>query len=616
MCGIAGFWRRNGQPADPEQLEQMCHAIRHRGPDDAGSYVDGGLALGHLRLSIIDLSPAGHQPMANEDGSLRIVFNGEIYNYLELTRELEGLGYVFRSKSDTEVILHAWHAWGRDALQKFRGMWAFAIWDARRRQLDLVRDRYGIKPLYWSHHDGTVGFGSEVKALLPLLPSRTADTTTLASLAIYQMRTDLLATTLKEVRQVPPGCGITVQLDGVREWQWLDDAAEMAAAPTSHDPATMRGLLEASMDLHLRSDVPVGACLSGGIDSSALVSLAAPRLPYSLHTFSVVYPGTPFDERHYVQDVLARYPSVVHHESQPDGSDALEVLKHAVWHFEEPLWGEASYSWWHVMKLVKEHGIKVVVNGQGADELLGGYPYYYPSYLRQLFATGKWGRGLRELKAEAAHQSMSQVGMARSLLGPVWPGWLRRAARPLGVGRSYESNALGPMLRDAVHDVDSAVVRRGFWSLEKHLNSDFQVTRLPMLLQAEDRFSMAFGIESRVPFITSPVVAYSRTLPASAKLSGGVTKVVLREAMRDALPSSILDRADKKGYPTPARDWFRGAQGDAVGDLLASRSVAERGLLDPKVVRGQFDRFRKGAPMKELWRYLTLQEWGERFLGN
>ncbi|MES2124993.1 MAG: asparagine synthase (glutamine-hydrolyzing) [Gemmatimonadota bacterium] len=616
MCGITGFWRRGGEPADPGQLEEMCHAIRHRGPDDAGSWIEGGLALGHLRLSIIDLSPAGHQPMATADGALRIVYNGELYNYVELGRELEGLGYVFRGHSDTEVILYAWHAWGRAALQKFRGMWAFALWDARTRQLELVRDRYGIKPLYWSHHGDTIGFGSEMKALLPLVPHRTPDSSTLASLAIYQMRTDLRATTLREIRQIPPGTGITVHDERVEEWPWLDDAAEQAAAPRSHDAETLRVLLDRSVELHLRSDVDVGACLSGGLDSSALVALAAPRLPYSLHSYSVVYPGTAFDERHFVHDVLARYPSVVHHESHPDGRDALDVLDKVVWHFEEPLWGEASYSWWHVMKLVGTHGTKVVINGQGADELLAGYPYYYPSYLRELAVRGRWATARRELQAEASHQSMSQPALARSLLGPVWPGWLRRAARPFGVGKSYQQASLGPLLRDSVREVDGAVVRRGFWSLERHLDSDFHVTRLPMLLQAEDRFSMAFGIESRVPFITSAMVSYARTLPAEKKLANGVTKVLLREAMRGTLPDSVVDRPDKKGYPTPAQEWFRGPQADAIGDRLASQRVRELGLLDAATVRASFDRFRKGAPMKDLWRLLTLQEWGERFLGS
>ncbi|MES2304514.1 MAG: asparagine synthase (glutamine-hydrolyzing) [Gemmatimonadota bacterium] len=614
MCGIAGFWQRDGRAADPALLERMCHAIRHRGPDDAGRWLEGGLALGHLRLSIIDLSPAGHQPMANADGSLRIVFNGEIYNYLELGRELEGRGYIFRSKSDTEVILHAWHAWGADAIHRFRGMWAFALWDARRQQLELVRDRYGIKPCYHATVGSTFGFGSELKALLPLLPLRTPDVSTLASLAIYQMRTDLHATTLREVKQLPPGCRLTVRAESVTETQWLDDAAEMAAAPKDDSPATLRRLLDASVDLHLRSDVPVGACLSGGIDSSALVAIAAPKLPYSLHTFSVVYPGTELDERRFVQDVLQRYPTVIHHEHEPDGSDALDVLRQTVWHFEEPVWGEAVYSWWHVMQLVAAHGIKVVINGQGADELFGGYPYYYPSYLRQLFRSGQWRLGAAELRAEATHQSLSEARMARSLLGPVWPGWARRGARVFGKARSWNTDSLGPLLRDSAHDVDGAVVRRGFWSLESHLRSDFHVTRLPMLLQAEDRFSMAFGIESRVPYITMSMVSYARNLPASAKLSGGVTKRILREAVRDALPASVVDRTDKKGYATPVRAWFRGPQGDAIGDMLHSRSVDDLGLLNAGVVRQHFDAFRRGQPMKELWRLLTVQEWGERFL--
>jgi asparagine synthase (glutamine-hydrolysing) len=614
MCGIAGFWHRDGRPAEPDVLAAMCHAIRHRGPDDRGTWIDGAVALGHQRLSIIDLSAAGRQPMATAEGSLQLVFNGEIYNYRELGRELEARGHVFRTRTDTEVILHAWQAWGEDALPRFRGMWAFALWETARRRLVLVRDRPGIKPLYWTQRGQTVGFGSEIKAVLPLLAERRPDHATLASLLLYQLRTDPRRTCFADVQQVAPGTLLRVSDDAIVEHRWHDPDADVPDLAGMSAPAAMRRLLEESVALHLRSDVPVGACLSGGVDSSSLVALAAPQLPYSLHTFSVVYPGTPEDERGFVGAVRAQHPTVVHHEDQPDGSDALSTLQDVVWHFEEPVWGEASYSWWRVMRLVQAHGVKVVVNGQGADELLGGYPYYYPSYLRGLLRRGALGTFGHELMAEARHQAMSPATLLRGLFGPVWPGWLRRAARPFGIGVSWDASALGPALREAAPAVDGAVARRGFWDLETHLRTDFEVTRLPMLLQAEDRFSMAHSIESRVPFLDAPLVAWARTLPATAKLREGMTKVVLREGMADLLPPVVAARADKKGYPTPSRAWFRGPQADAVADRLHDRSLDALGFLDGKVVREKFARFRKGeARMPELWRYLSMQEWGNRF---
>ncbi len=552
--------------------------------------------------------------MATSDGTLQLVFNGEIYNYRELGRELEARGHIFRTRTDTEVILHAWREWGEEALPRFRGMWAFALWESSRRRLVLVRDRAGIKPLYWTQQGATVGFGSEIKAVLPLVLERRPDHATLAAMILYQLRTDPRRTCFHAISQVAPGSLIAVDPVSVVERQWHDPEADTPDLGGLDAPRAMRRLLEESVALHLRSDVPVGACLSGGLDSSALVALAAPQLPYSLHTFSVVYPGTPFDESAFVHAVREQYPSVVHHEDQPDGSDALDTMRDIVWHFEEPVWGEASYSWWRVMKLVQARGVKVVVNGQGADELLGGYPYYYPSYLRQLARRGSIGTFRRELLAEAKHQAMPAHTLMRGLLGPVWPGWLRGAARPFGIGVSWDTSALGPALREAAPEVDGAIARRGFWDLEAHLRTDFEITRLPMLLQAEDRFSMAHSIESRVPFLDAPLVAWARQLPASDKLRGGLTKVVLRDAMRDVLPPLVADRADKKGYPTPLRAWFRGAQGDAVGDRLHAQSLADHGLLAPKVVRAQFDRFRKGeAPLPELWRYLSVQEWGERF---
>lgn len=612
MCGIAGIRRLDGRAADQGVVEEMCRAIAHRGPDDHGIYLDGEVGLGHRRLSVIDLTPSGHQPMSLPCDTLWITYNGELYNYRELRHELEARGVAFRTASDTEVVLRAWEQWGEAALSRFIGMWAFALWDRRRRRLTLCRDQYGIKPLYWCQTKEHFGFASEMKGLLPVLPNRTPDLGTLYQLAVFQLRTAPDATCVSEIRQVPPGGLLHFDGDRLEARRWYTLPAHDADDPG--DPATLRRLLEESLTLHLRSDVPVGACLSGGIDSSALVALTAQRVDYPLHTFSVTYPGTPADESRFVTAVRDRVPGLVPHETTPLGEGALASLDRIAWHFEEPVWGEASYSWWSVMELVAAHGIKVVVNGQGADELFAGYPYYYPSYLRQLLRGGRLPTFVRELRAEAAHQGTRSADTFRSIFGPVWPLAMRRMLRPLGVGASWNDEALGPALREVAADAHAVEARRGHWSLDAHLRGDLTVTRLPMLLQAEDRFSMAFSIESRVPFVTPSIVEWATRVRASRKLHRGVTKLVLREAVADLLPSEVRTRADKKGYNTPAPAWFRTAIGDEVADRLASNSVRDLGLLHQRTVQQRFEQFRTGkGPLPEVWRWLTLQSWGERF---
>lgn len=621
MCGIAGIVRPAGATVRADEIRRLTDLIAHRGPDDAGLHLDGAVGLGHRRLSIVDLSPAGHQPMASADGAAWIVFNGEIYNHVELRRQLEGLGHAFRSATDTEVILAAFRQWREACVERFEGMWAFAIWEPARRRLFCSRDRLGIKPFYYALAGGSFAFASEIKAVLAsgVVPAR-ADLAAVRLQLVYRARTANDATCFEGVRQLPPAHNAVYE-DGRLSLHRYWDAATAADAGEEawrgRDPATrFLDELGQAVDSHLRSDVPVGACLSGGLDSGALALLASRRMATPLRTFSVTYPGTAFDESPWIHALTAQERNLAPSESRPDGSDLVEVLERATWHYEEPLWGHSVYSWWQVMKAVNGGGIKVVLNGQGADELLAGYPRYYPTYLRQLLLGGRLPAFLRNFEGFRRQQGgLSRAALLRDLATPFWPDWLRRGARLAGRGRAYDDRFLAPALRTLRDPAAEALARRAFNRLDRHLLSDLIVTRLPELLQAEDRFSMAFSIESRVPFLDRRFVEFALALPDSQKIEGGTTKVVLRNAMRGLLPDQTVDRRDKQGYPTPGETWLRQHGAEYAGDLLGSRSFRERGVFDPASTDAAFAQWRGGAgKLPGLWTWLSTEHWFRRYL--
>lgn len=619
MCGIAGILRPAGATVRADEIVRLTDLIAHRGPDDAGLHLDGPVGLGHRRLSIVDLSPAGHQPMASADGSAWIVFNGEIYNHVELRRQLEGLGHSFRSSTDTEVILAAFRQWREDCVARFEGMWAFAIWEPARRRLFCSRDRLGIKPFYYALANGSFAFASEIKAVLAsgVVPAR-ADPGALRLQLVYRARTASDATCFEAVRQLPPAHNAVFE-DGRLSLHryWDTDARDDPGDWRGPDLATrFLDELGQAVGSHLRSDVPVGACLSGGLDSGSLALLASRRMATPLRTFSVTYPGTPFDESRWIHALTAQERNLAPSESSPDGSDLIDVLERATWHYEEPLWGHSVYSWWQVMKSVHAGGIKVVLNGQGADELLAGYPRYYPTYLRQLLLTGRWPSFVRNFEGFRRQQGgLSRAALLRDLATPFWPDWLRRGARLAGRGQAYDDRFLAPALRSMRDPGAEALARRAFNSLDRHLRSDLTATRLPELLQAEDRFSMAFSIESRVPFLDRRFVEFALALPAHEKIESGTTKVVMRKAMRGLLPDITVDRRDKQGYPTPGDTWLRQHGAEYAGDLLASRSFRERGVFDPAATDAAFAQWRAGnGKLPGLWTWLSTEIWFRRYL--
>jgi asparagine synthase (glutamine-hydrolysing) len=622
MCGIAGFWHTDGRSADEPTLRRMIAVQRHRGPDGEGYHVDGPVGLGHARLRIIDLTPAAAQPMTNEDGTLWLTYNGEIYNYVELMAELRALGHTFRSRSDTEVILHAYEEWGERCVERFNGMWAFALWDARRRLLWCSRDRFGVKPFYYLWDGETFAFASEIKALLVFQPeARRPNYPYLLHFLTSGLFDDGSETAFAPVKSLRPAHSLVVRGGALRiSRHWDYDPARRAAYDYAKPEQTFRELLEDAVRLRLlRSDVPVGTCLSGGLDSSAIVALSTRLLDVPVRTFSAVYDEPEANERPYMEIVGERCHTVPHL-IQPQPAHFLDIVPRIVWHQDEPTAGPGLYSQWHVMQ--RACGIvTVLLDGQGSDELLGGYHHFFGPYLATLLRRGlrgdwrAWPRLAADARAIAALAGRSQVLAA---LRPYLPAPLRVLYR---TWRGTEASGdVHPDLRALVGR--QAIVRdypRRFADpLDDALYWAVTSMSIPGLLHYEDRNSMAFGLEAREPFLDYRLVEFCLGLPFEQKIAGATTKAIMRRALRGIVPDAVLDRRDKKGYPTPLARWLRGSLRQPIADLLLGSRLRERGILRPEVIGRKLNLHAAGSHdySWEIWRWLTLELWFEQFIDS
>jgi asparagine synthase (glutamine-hydrolysing) len=655
MCGIAGVLalEPGARPVRASELRRMAGRERWRGPDDEGYLLEtadgrrflfggpdtaeethasglayapdrvapgddasGRIGLAFRRLSILDLSPAGHQPMCDASGRYWIVFNGEIYNYLELRDELAARGAVFRSTGDTEVILAAFAAWGVDMLPRLNGMWGMAIWDARERALFCARDRFGVKPLYYTARDGRFEFASELKPLV-LSGPRAPRAEAIHALLARDWVDHTPETFFEGVFQLPsghflwarPGRGVEL-----RRWWDLDPARRTALAPREAIER-FAALFEDAVRLRLRSDVPVGTCLSGGLDSSAIVVTAARMLPHAMRTFTVAYDeGSAFDERPYVRAAVeaagAEAAIVV-----PDGRDLWDTLEDIVWHQEEPAAGSGLYSQWHVMKLAGRGGagMKVLLDGQGGDELLGGYHRYYFPYLRDLLARGRAGEFVRAFAGVAFEQRLGLANTLAKVALPVLPpaffDWGRRT---FGQGKDR-------VLGEAVRPFQAAEPRppRRFASgLSNQLAWDMTARFLPSLLRYEDRNSMAFSIETRLPFLDYRLAELVFSLDEEWRIRGTTTKHLLREAAKDRLPEAVRARRDKMGYETPFDLWLRTREAPRVRELLLAPDARSRPYLDRGSLAKELEDFLAGrrAIGLQVWRWLHLELWLRAFV--
>jgi asparagine synthase (glutamine-hydrolysing) len=617
MCGIAGILRFDGQAAERRDAALMARQLVHRGPDGEGIHQDGALALAHRRLRIIDLSPRAAQPMSNEDGTIWLVHNGEIYNFLELRPTLEGRGHRFRSSCDSEVILHAYEEYGEDCVRHFNGMWAFALWDSRRRKLLLSRDRIGEKPLYYASDSRGLLFASEVKALLALNQELAAPSMPEIAQFLAAGLTDTGEETLfRQVRQVRPGHQLSVGEDGdIRARRYWSAPEPAEVAPVSM-PAAARGfreLLEDSVRLRLRSDVPVGTCLSGGLDSSALVAVESRLLESRpIHTFSCVFHEAEFSEGKYVDAVNAAFPTVAHRVTPTP--DFLSWLPRILWHQEIPVPGPGVYPQWSVMALAQGK-VKVLLDGQGADELLGGYHYFYADHFADLLRSCYRPDRCLQLAMGLARVYRRCGALQTARLVREGIRRLQGIPRHSGFKAGWFSEYLSPELGREAHELMGPSRRPGASYLDSVLHDEVCKTSLPTLLHYEDRSAMAHGIETRVPFLDHRLVEYCMRLPGTLRIHAGVTKAPLRHAMNPRLPRAVARRIGKLGYPEPLIHWLRGEAHRQVEEVLLSPRTRARGLLNLEAVERDLRAHRTGTNrMIPIYRALTLEIWFRLFV--
>lgn len=655
MCGIFGVWNVQKHPLDLQAMLDSVHAIRHRGPDDEGfllidteahdavpcSGVDSATQLGlrriedcyqprfdlffgYRRLSIIDVSPAGHQPMSNIDGSLWIVFNGEIYNYIELRSELQSLGYVFRTQTDTEVILNAYHAWGVECLNRFNGMWAFALYDKRKNRLFCARDRFGIKPFYYHSNDSRFLFGSEIKTLLghsdvPRIPNAAVIYDYLA----YGVLDHTEETFYQNIKQLLPAHYLILEGGTISIQRYWDIDPNNKFDIGSDEKAIQEysrrffDIFEDAVRIHLRSDVPIGSCLSGGLDSSAIVTMTNRLLltagginPAVIgdrqKTFSSCFEDLRFDERKYIEEIV----SVTSAESNyifPGPANLMEELPKLMHHQDEPFGSTSMYAQWCVMKLAGQHGIRVLLDGQGSDEMLAGYTPFFDTYWGTLAASGDLSRMINEWNAHRQLRSASMSFLIQHTLFALAPRYVQRQVR-----FNRGSRALNPDFVKQYQDrfFDSSAKHAGSLMNERLYMFTAQ-TSLPALLRYEDRSSMAHSIESRVPFLDYRLVEYIFSLPEHQKINKGYTKSVLRNALSDLIPQPILKRTDKMGFVTPEQVWFSEEMKGWADEIINSKAFRERSYFDHSKTLSTVNSHRAGKSDIgfALWRWINLELW-------
>ena len=618
MCGIYGVLSR-GAPVDPEPLGAMDEALRHRGPDDNGQLFDGPCALGMRRLSIIDLS-GGHQPIASEDRSAWVVFNGEIYNHVALRRDLERRGHRFRTASDTEVIVHLYEERGDRFPEALRGMFAIALWDRRRRALTLARDRLGIKPLYYADTPSGLVFASELGALAahPWV-ERTVDGPALSHYLTFGT-TPLDRAILRGARKLEAGSVLRFEgsAPSVRRYWDLRPAAR-PAPPLAEAAIEVRALLDDAVRSHLVADVPVGAFLSGGIDSATVVALMA-RAGAAPRTFSIGFCERDFDELRFARLLAAQLGTVHDEELLRDDASLWPILDDVLRGLDEPLADPSAIPTWLVSRLAARH-VKVVLSGDGGDEVFGGYDHY-PQALAE-------ARRFDRLP-DAARRALSAVS---AMLPDGAPGkrWLRHAAQPPRLrfldGESLfpgdlKARLVAPAFASSLGPLAAPLDQRSRLyagapgdALGRLLYLD-AMTYLPLdILTKVDRMSMAHSLEVRPPLLDAPLVEAVAALPSRLKVHGGVRKVLLKQAVRGLVPDAIIDRP-KRGFGVPLRHWLRGPLGEVARAILTDRRTRERGLLEPRAVAALLDEHRSGRRDQSLaiWGLLVLEVWLRRMI--
>jgi asparagine synthase (glutamine-hydrolysing) len=629
MCGINGIAlsSKSGRQVQRDVLERMRDVIKHRGPDDSGIFIEGGIGLGHRRLSIVDVA-AGHQPMTNEDGSLQIIYNGEIYNHADFRQDLEARGHVYHTHCDTETILHLYEEHGDACVNYLRGMFAFAIWDKRKRELFIARDRLGVKPLYYAHtEDGSLYFGSEIKTLFQANALKPELNFTALPDYLANHATSGEETLYRGVKRLLPGHSLTWR-DGATElkkyWDVSFSKVEEAGRSDQDYIAEWSELFRTSVRLRLMADVPLGMFLSGGIDSSAIAAVMSQMVDEPIKTFSVAFAEREANELSYAR-VVAEAFKTNHHEVVVSPDEFFHALPRLVWHEDEPLAHPSSVALYFVSLLASQH-VKVVLTGEGSDELLAGYGRYRKTILNLTL-----GKGYRSLTPafvrSAVHgrikglpTSRMRQRLLRSFLSvapeiesiyfdnfAVFP-----QATQVDLLSSETMERIGGVnpyagVKKALSETDAQSL------LDRLLYADIK-TYLHELLMKQDQMSMATSIESRVPFLDHKLVEFTCSLPERLKLRGGTTKYILRESMKSVLPEAILSRS-KMGFPVPIGSWFRGAYSSIIDEYVLSERATARGIFNADVVKDIVRRHQVGGENHDerLWALVNFEIWQRQF---
>ena len=601
MCGIAGF-----AGSDAELLEQMLRSIVHRGPDGQGTDVGRHFSIGMRRLAIIDVA-TGDQPLYSDDGNLALVFNGEIYNHAELRRELQAKGRKFvTDHSDTEVILRGFEEWGPSVVDRLTGMFAFAISDHERGELFIARDRLGIKPLYY--YDGPHGFvfGSELKAIFQdARVPRQPNLEVVRRFVLFRVHDDGEDTFFDGVKRLLPGHTMVARPDGVvkieKYWNPAVNPEFASAKPDDVYAQEFAEIWDRVVARHLISDVPVGVPLSGGLDSTGVVATMA-RLMQSgtdlhtdgLYTFSALFPGQSIDESEFIHEVERAVGSIPHY-AYPDRDQFWNEIMEWVWYQEEPTIASAPYAYYSVYRVASEH-VKVMLSGNGGDELLAGYIPYFRAYLTSALAQRQYVAGAREI--------IKGWDLYKKYLGEI--------VRTRIPGR--KSNAISP--RELMTQ-GASLNFEAHKNLNERLASDVLQYSTPDLLRYEDKNSMAFSIEARVPFLDHEMVEFIFSLPIDQKIKGGWNRAVYRNAMKGRMPEKIRTRRSKIGFTNPDIQWMKAKAGD-LRDTFASSSLGSRGLYDQDRLVGAWDEYLNGRPGDGLifWRVLVTELWMQRYIDD
>jgi asparagine synthase (glutamine-hydrolysing) len=622
MCGICGVFNLNGAPADDDLVRRMTTAIRHRGPDGSGTYVSGPIGLGHRRLSIIDLE-GGAQPMGSKDGKLQVVFNGEIYNFIELREELTNKGHIFRTRSDTEVIIHGYEEWGLDVVQRFNGIFAFALWDGNRQQLLLARDHLGVKPLYYTSVGGRFLFASEIKALLadPHCPKE-VDLRGLGQLFTLRY-VPSPATLFRTISKLPPAHLMVVHPRGITirpYWNWKPSIAEGCEAELVE---RYQSLLQDAVRLQMRSDVPVGLFLSSGIDSNALLAIMSEQASRPVHTFTIGFEeGERSNETDDARAMAQKY-GADHTEMIVGPRDYERYYDRYLWDLEEPVGNETAAAFYFV-GLIASRKVKVALSGQGADEPWAGYDRYKGVKLSQLYSrlpnllTDRMvrplvGRFSRNEKLRRAAESLDEPDLlsrfikiysfyTSTMKTNLFRPWIQQ-----------EISANGIEAREALRHLQADVA--GLDPLTQMLYIDTRASLPDDLLMVADKTAMANSIEARVPYLDYRIVEFVESLSPSLKLKGLRGKYLHKKALEKWLPREVIHRR-KKGFANPVDRWLRASMRHYVGDCLLSDRAAVRRYFNQDYIRSLVAQHEAGQQnyLRQIYLLISFELWHQKFL--